>query len=207
MNSVNIFIDNKRIIFLPAQKKEQKETHQNYLVCLGSENGKVLLSFKQLIKSKNEDVLFIYGAVKTTFADFCGHFKLIEAAGGVIANTNNEYLFIYRFQKWDLPKGKLDKGETIRKAAVRECEEECAVTGLKIVRALKPTYHMYQIEKNWVIKKTSWFAMKTDFSGKLIPQKEEGITNAEWIGQNKISKVAENTYPAIRSVLKEMEII
>ena len=49
--------------------------------------------------------------------------KEISAGGGVVFNEFNEVLFIYRRGFWDLPKGKIDPGETIEQTAVREVED------------------------------------------------------------------------------------
>ena len=38
--------------------------------------------------------------------------KSVEAAGGVVYNENGDVLFIRRNKKWDLPKGKIEKGES-----------------------------------------------------------------------------------------------
>ena len=37
-------------------------------------------------------------------------YKVIKAAGGVVRNEKGQVLMMYRLKKWDLPKGKLDKG-------------------------------------------------------------------------------------------------
>ena len=50
---------------------------------------------------------------------FKSQFKWIEAAGGVVLNDTNEILLIYRLDKWDLPKGKLEKGEEPNEAAIK----------------------------------------------------------------------------------------
>ncbi|QQS63451.1 MAG: NUDIX domain-containing protein [Chitinophagaceae bacterium] len=59
---------------------------------------------------------------------FFRNFKIVEAAGGIVQNENKEILFIYRRNKWDLPKGKIEKKELPENAAAREIEEE---TGIK----------------------------------------------------------------------------
>ena len=59
---------------------------------------------------------------------------LIEAAGGLVKNENGDYLFIYRNDKWDLPKGKIEKDEKTKVAAVREVEEECGIAVSKLRR-------------------------------------------------------------------------
>jgi 8-oxo-dGTP pyrophosphatase MutT (NUDIX family) len=127
----------------------------------------------------------------------------IEAAGGFI-RKQNEFLFIYRFERWDLPKGKLDKGETIEEAAVRECEEECAIKQLKIEKQLSSTFHIYKYKDKFALKQTYWFYMTTDYDKKLKPQTEESITDVQWFDASQIEKkVFENSYFTIKDVVTE----
>lgn len=113
-------------------------------------------------------------------------------------------MFIYRFDRWDLPKGKLEKGETIEHAAVRECEEECAVKNLKIEQQISSTYHVYKYKKGFAIKQTYWFYMTTDYDKKLKPQKEENITDVKWFNKNDISTIVfGNSYFTIKDVVME----
>lgn len=129
---------------------------------------------------------------------FCNHFIIIEAAGGKVFNHNNEVLFIYRNDKWDLPKGKIEKGESVEEAAIREVEEETRIKYLKIVKPLETTYHIYRHNEKYVLKISYWFKMTSDFKGKLLPQQEEGITKVKWLSGNEIKKALENTYENIR---------
>ncbi|MBA3665176.1 MAG: NUDIX domain-containing protein [Bacteroidetes bacterium] len=130
-------------------------------------------------------------------------FVYIEAAGGLI-KKENQFLFIYRFERWDLPKGKLDKGETIEHAAIRECEEECAVKQLKIEQQLSSTFHVYKYKNGFALKQTYWFYMTTDYDKKLKPQTEENITEVKWFNKEEISKtVFENSYFTIKDVVTE----
>jgi ADP-ribose pyrophosphatase YjhB (NUDIX family) len=127
----------------------------------------------------------------------------IEAAGGFI-QKQNQFLFIYRFNRWDLPKGKLDKGETIEHAAIRECEEECAVKNLIIRKALSPTFHVYRYKDKFALKQTYWFHMITDYDKKLKPQTEENITDVKWFTREEAEKnVSENSYFTIQDVVSE----
>ena len=127
----------------------------------------------------------------------------IEAAGGLI-QKKTEFLFIYRLGKWDLPKGKLDKGETIEHAAIRECEEECAVKNLKIEKQLFSTYHVYKYKKKIALKQTYWFYMTTDYAEQLIPQVEENIEEVKWFTSDEIKKtVFANSYFTIIDVVTE----
>jgi len=49
--------------------------------------------------------------VEYMWRDFCSHYQLIEAAGGVVLNSKREVLWILRNGIWDLPKGKVESGE------------------------------------------------------------------------------------------------
>jgi 8-oxo-dGTP pyrophosphatase MutT (NUDIX family) len=147
----------------------------------------------------------------TVFADdfetlkeaFWAMFKVIEAGGGIVQNSAGEYLFIKRLGFWDLPKGKLDKGESIEAAALREVEEECGITGLAITAPAGQTYHTYEHKGNEVLKVTHWYYMQTDFAGDLVPQTEEDITEVRWMTKDEVKAVVlKNTYPSIAELVK-----
>ncbi|HWZ13784.1 MAG TPA: NUDIX domain-containing protein [Mucilaginibacter sp.] len=131
---------------------------------------------------------------------------LIEAAGGLVINENNEYLFIYRNKKWDIPKGKIEAGEGIREAALREVEEECGIKISSVGDRICKTYHVYIYKGEVVLKKTYWFEMRCKGRKKLKPQKEEGITAARWFQKDHIAPIVKNTYPSIMDVLVKEEL-
>jgi ADP-ribose pyrophosphatase YjhB (NUDIX family) len=204
MNSVNIFIDNKRVVITSARNKNHFESHSESLLhCHYTEAKKIPELFNKLVSTENFEILLITGPKTQAEQAFAKHFTIIEAAGGVIQNYKKEILFIYRNGKWDLPKGKIDKNESLRKAAVRECEEECAVQDLEVINKITVTFHMYPAKDGkYVLKKTHWFAMNSSYTGKLIPQEEEGITQAAWTKKTDLKKVMQNTYPAIKTLLQ-----
>ncbi len=128
-------------------------------------------------------------------------FVVLEAAGGKVLDDHNKILFIYRFDKWDLPKGHIEKGEDKRSAAKREVEEECGVTHLLIEKELETTFHMYYDKKGTLcLKVTYWFLMRTTFSGDLKPQLEEGITAVQFFDTSEISPILQDTYGNIKSL-------
>lgn len=127
--------------------------------------------------------------------------KVIKAAGGLVSNEEMHYLFIFRNGKWDLPKGKLDNGETFRLAAVREVEEECGIQINGLGRKICNTYHIYEMNKERVLKKTAWYRMKAVNQNNLVPQLEEGITDVRWLAPGDFMMVRQNTYPLIRDLL------
>ncbi len=136
---------------------------------------------------------------------FQSTFKLISAAGGWVENDQKELLVIKRLGKWDLPKGKMEKGESKEESAVREVEEECGITDLKIVSELNPTYHTYRIKGKDILKTTFWFEMKTSYSGTLRPQLEEGIEEVKWLKRSEFSELLSNTYANISRLVQEQK--
>lgn len=132
---------------------------------------------------------------------------LIEAAGGLVKNDKRNYLFIFRNGKWDIPKGKLEKGEKPKEGAVREVEEECGIAIDECGKKIVNTYHVYTSRGEVVLKKTYWYKMKYFGKAKLKPQIEEGITEVRWMTKKDISMVADNTFPSIMDVLLKRDLL
>lgn len=149
-----------------------------------------------------KDFLLVTSRPAELFNTFAKHFRTIEAAGGVVENPDGELLLIYRRGKWDLPKGKIDKGEKKVAAAIREVEEETGIGRLTVTKTLQPTYHIYQEkDQSWILKKTYWFAMKTPQRNKARPQLEEEITRAEWVSQKTAVELSHQTFRSIKAVI------
>ena len=149
------------------------------------------------------DSAYIFDPGNDILDKFISKIPMIVAAGGLVKNKKGKVLFIFREGKWDLPKGKLDKGESMEDAAIREVEEETGVKGLKVERYLQTTYHIFKRNGRFKLKKVIWFAMSTNFKGDLLPQGEEGITKVKWKGPKKTKKALENSYRNIRILFEE----
>ena len=134
--------------------------------------------------------------------DFCDRHTIIKAAGGIVYNSVNQQLMIFRNGKWDLPKGKLEIGENVRDCAIRELEEETGVCNLEIISFLETTYHTYKINDQEILKSTYWFKMFTDYDGVLSPQDAEGISQVEWVSREGVLAKLDNSYDNIRQLLK-----
>lgn len=127
-------------------------------------------------------------------------FYYIEAAGGFI-EKNGQFLFIRRHNRWDLPKGKLEKGESNEEGAMRECEEECGIKNLEIIRTLPSTFHIYAYKDGYALKQSYWFYMTTDYAEKLVPQLEESITEVRWCSKKEVeTEILNDTYFTITDV-------
>jgi 8-oxo-dGTP pyrophosphatase MutT (NUDIX family) len=131
------------------------------------------------------------------------HFQFVQAAGGLVLNSENKILLIYRNGKWDLPKGKLDPGEDLPTCAVREVQEE---TGLKTVSISQPvgaTYHTYFQDGKICLKESNWYLMRTSQTDNLVPQAEEGIEQCIWADPAHLAPYMRQTHPSIADILRE----
>jgi len=189
-------IDKKSPELSALQPYSNEETHNS--------KKKLKLIVEEFLKSKNElNVLLGDYSLNDLIAYFKENHYYIEAAGGLI-EKNNQFLFIRRLNRWDLPKGKLEKKEGVKEAAVRECEEECGIKRLTILKQLSSTFHIYPFKNSYALKQSYWFYMRTDYSEKLIPQLEEDITEVRWFGLEEIKQmVLSDTYYTISDVTKE----
>ncbi len=153
-------------------------------------------------KLKKVHSIFISSRAKSKLTDYLkSKFKVVMAAGGVV-EKDGEFLLIYRKKKWDLPKGKLDSGESIEACAVREVEEE---TGVKVNlgREITAVWHTYISNKKYILKKTYWYAMESVDDSHMKPQKKEGIKRAEWMDLELVRNSLHDSYRSIRHVMQE----
>jgi len=123
---------------------------------------------------------------------------VVTAAGGMVFNDNKEILFIYRNKRWDLPKGKMEIGETMKESAIREVMEETGVKDLVITRFLRKTYHVFKHKDQYRLKVTNWFEMHTSYNGELIAEKAEGIKKVKWKNFAKTQKALTKSYANIK---------
>ncbi len=151
---------------------------------------------------KRIDKLFIFhDDILTLFDEFKACFTYVEAAGGVVMRPDKTFLIMKRNGLWDLPKGKLEKGESNEDAAIREVEEETGLKGLRIVNPILSTFHTYQITEDMRLKKTKWYEMAYDGDEEGTPQEEENITEIRWVEKGKTDFIRKKTYPSVLDVL------
>ncbi len=122
--------------------------------------------------------------------------QYIEAAGGYVVNSAGQSLVIFRNGLWDLPKGKVENGEKIEEAAIREVIEETGITSPVIEKKLFETYHFYRWKEQSPIcfKKTYWFKMSYNGEQFTEPQLGEGITEALWVDETRLSEMVSKTH-------------
>ncbi len=200
---VKVFSLNKTIC-LTSNLMDYQQKKDTVLVRIHSLDELKMMYDELVTKNHFIEVYYYHENEKLLLSSFSLAFKVIEAAGGLVKNKKGEYLFIFRNGKWDLPKGKIEKGEGIKTAAIREVEEECGVSKLKITKELESTYHTYHVEEKAILKRTYWFEMFCEDESQLVPQLEEGITQVKWLSKNDLQQVLDNTYESIKEVLKNI---
>lgn len=192
-----VFIESRQIIL--SKISEKKLTKISY-----QDSSEVRQNLKDLIFNSKEDLTIFSENLSDLWKEFQSYFRVIEAAGGLV-NKKNKYLFIKRHGKWDIPKGKLEAGENVKEAAVREIEEECNIQQPKLKKKICDTFHCYELNGEQILKKSYWFYLKYKGDDELIPQTEEGITEVKWLSKEEFALVRANTYGSIQEVLNVFE--
>ena len=159
---------------------------------------------KALKSSKNRKVFLYHKDIEKLWKSFKKKFPIVEAAGGLVERTDNKLLFIFRNNKWDLPKGGVEKKELIIEAAQREVTEETGVSDLIVQKQLSETFHIFKKGKRFRLKKTYWFKMSTSYMGETVPQIEEGIKKIEWVSKEKIDEILNDAFENIRIIVLEV---
>ena len=152
---------------------------------------------------KNQEIQAVNPHPKSELKTFFKQFNKIKTAGGLVYHSDSEsYLWIKRLGLWDLPKGKIEQGESSKDAAIREITEECGLTGmLQLKHRICSTYHAYEFRNKSILKKNNWYYL--EYQGDLItkPQLEENITEAQWMKKDEIENCLKQTYPSIEEVI------
>lgn len=161
--------------------------------------------WQQLAVSNAAKINIICKNLSEDWKTFLLNFEIREAAGGVVFNNQRELLWIYRFDKWDLPKGHIEQGESKEIAAIREVEEECGLNNLSIVKELLTTFHVFEHKGKKILKKTYWFLMDCNLEAfDLKPQLEEGIEQVVFKDKSASKDCLNNTYQNIKILLSEI---
>ncbi len=192
MQMYKVFVNENPIILIDNENFSTKFKKQIFI------KDQILDLVDELFNNNLNGICLVCSDLENCWAQFQKLFKVQKAGGGKVLNSKNEVLFIYRFKKWDLPKGKLEKGETINDCAVREVIEECGIENLTIDKSLPTTYHIFKRKNKTILKITYWFLMKSNYKGKLTPQLKEGIERVEFKNEMEVNAALKNTYENIK---------
>jgi 8-oxo-dGTP pyrophosphatase MutT (NUDIX family) len=149
--------------------------------------------------------VFFHADLEELKKAFFKKFTLIQAAGGLVTNEQDEVLMIFRRGMWDLPKGKLDKGEKLEECAVREVEEETGLVNIELLSPLIITYHTYHEGSKFILKESHWYKMKVSGEQKLVPQTEEDIHEIKWVDKKELKQYMKKSFPSVVDVLQVVD--
>lgn len=192
-----VFVDHRPIVLIEKDKFSGTDRNISF-----DELKKFVKDIKPYLKDVTVDhpLFVLCDDVDKDFDSLFDSYKKIRAAGGIV-KRKNKFLVIKRNGKWDIPKGKIDKGEEKKAAAVREIEEECGIEGPVIEDFLVTTYHVFNYKGKKAIKKTFWYNLTYDGPKELVPQTKEGITKAKWMTEEEMLSIRGKTYGSINEVL------
>ena len=200
-----VYVSNRPVIFTQSlQESDLSVKNADQIFSRGKTD---ILLIEEAIQRGSNRIIVNCKDPQKSWNHFRQQFEFVQAAGGLVTDVNKNILFIFRLSKWDLPKGKVEKGEALDIAALREVEEECSISQLSVKKQLCTTFHTYIQEGIPILKATEWYLM--DFTGTEIPKPQliEGITEVKWIGleDEMMKDIRSNTYPSVLDVLEAYE--
>ncbi|WP_172919003.1 NUDIX hydrolase [Capnocytophaga canis] len=197
-----IFINNKSIVLTSVEQTNVGENNKNIKYFPLKKDITIEFLVSEISKKEVDKIYLYHPEEEKLLKKFKKKITTIKAGGGIVTNVKGEILFIKRQGKWDLPKGKKEKGENIVVCALREVEEETGVKKLKIIRFNTITYHVFKHDGTYFMKETYWYDMFTKYKGKLKPQTEEDIEKVRWKPMSEIPELLNNSYRSIQKIFE-----
>jgi len=201
---ITIYFNNKPLILCDEISKEiEIYLHHDDAVFIDEFNVHTVKTMLYEMELPNIKAgVFLHDNVEALLKAFKKKFTLIQAAGGLVYTPDHEFLLIFRRGKWDLPKGKLDQGESLQTCAKREVQEETGLNDVELKKPLHITYHTYHEDGRHFLKESHWFLMSSQKQQVLTPQTEEDIEKCEWVASGNLTPYTENAPASIVDVLR-----
>ncbi|MCO5232963.1 MAG: NUDIX domain-containing protein [Chitinophagales bacterium] len=205
------FINSKAVILCdnPGKADELLDANDSFIVHKYKDIKQLKKWVDILLEYTNEtQLLFFHPDIEMLKRDFLSLFINIEAAGGLVQNSKGQVLLMYRRGSWDLPKGKIEDGESKEEAAIREVQEETGLMELELGDLIKfpsflnlATYHTYHYKGQIAMKIAYWYNMKYLGNSEPVPQTEEDIEKIKWVNIEDLPNYFNNMYPSIIDVI------
>lgn len=193
------------IYFCDTEVVVATESPDSQYTVLGVDTSTAISCAKVVKKVETDKFIAIITPNPTaTFSSLKSQFKEVYAAGGVVESDEEELLMIELRNRWDLPKGHIEVGESESVAALREVEEETGVKAEIIgSEPIAVTWHAYDTYGSWELKRTSWWRMRA-LKGDVVPQREEGIAKVVWSAKAEVAERLKRSYPTIKFVVEAL---
>ncbi|RPD41613.1 NUDIX domain-containing protein [Chitinophaga barathri] len=197
---VNIYINEKPLVIAGLQQHLSPE-FVNAATLFSPSDEETAQTIRLLDKGELPMAVLRSPNPETVLAQVKSHFTEFVAAGGLITNATGEVLLMFRRGKWDMPKGKLDDGETLEQCALREVQEETGLRNVRLGHLITETYHYYPLKEKKVLKHSYWYRMYFTGTELTIPQIEEDIMDIQWIRPDNLGKYMQYSYQNIVDVV------
>lgn len=191
---------NERPLLLTGEKSTLAPAFAAAATLFSPSNEEIAQTIALLDKNELPMAVFRHHSVPALLDMVKGHFTVYEAAGGLITNPADEVLLMFRRGKWDLPKGKLDDGETLEACALREVQEETGLQHVSLGSKITETFHYYPLKDKKILKHSHWYRMYFTGTELTVPQIEEDILDIQWIRPENLGKYMAYSYENIREV-------
>jgi len=194
-----IYLNERPLILCPRQR-DIPANYKDAPVCPNPDAAAISQTLQALENGEIASAVFVQTDTKRLMEAIKQHFKVLVAAGGLITNPEGEILLMFRRNKWDLPKGKQDDGESLEECAVREVREETGLQQITLTDKITETFHYYPLKDKKVLKHTYWYRMQFTGTELTIPQIEEDIMDIQWIRPENLGKYLKFSYKNIEDV-------
>jgi 8-oxo-dGTP pyrophosphatase MutT (NUDIX family) len=194
-----IYLNERPLILCPRQR-DIPANYKDAPVCPNPDAAAISQTLQALENGEIASAVFVQTDTKRLMEAIKQHFKVLVAAGGLITNPEGEILLMFRRNKWDLPKGKQDDGESLEECAVREVREETGLQQITLTDKITETFHYYPLKDKKVLKHTYWYRMQFTGTELTIPQIEEDIMDIQWIRPENLGQYLKFSYKNIEDV-------